>query len=150
VAYQHLEPFSRQITVVVGLTVVGLMALGLALSFYRNVLFETTLSDISGKNAELQQEIANGRARLEYFQSRQFKDKFAKEKLGLLNPNEKVIILARHAPDTLAVTDPEATAAAEEAAYLELLRQMPVVEHWRLYLLYPDRAQELRESFRAK
>lgn len=147
-SYQHTEPFSRQITILVGLTVVGFMAFGLALSFYRNVLFEQTLANLSKQNNELRHTIDRGQQELEYYRSVQFKDKYAKEKLGRVKPGEKVLIITRDTPSYMPVDEENISLnQQQEAAYLELLRQMPVIEHWKLYLLHRERAEELKRSF---
>ena len=93
--YHHHEPASKQLTILVGLTVVGFMAFGLALSFYRNVLFEQTLSNLGLKNDQLRQRIELGKRELEYYRSTQYKDKYAKENLGLVNPGEQVLIITQ-------------------------------------------------------
>jgi len=86
--YRNLEPVSKQLTIVVGLTVVGFMAFGLALSYYRNVLFEQTLLNMKKQNIVLSEHIGHGYRDLEYYSSGQYKDKYAKENLGLVNPGE--------------------------------------------------------------
>lgn len=145
-SYQQAEPLSRQATILIGLTVVGFMAFGLALSFYKNVLFEQTLTGIAQSNDNLRIQIEEGRKDLEYFRSAQFKDKYAKENLNRMNPGEKVLIIheADVSPDT---GSPELIEERREAAYLEMLRQMPVIEHWQLYLFHRTRAEELKQSF---
>ncbi|MDD4628538.1 MAG: hypothetical protein PHE68_04065 [Candidatus Peribacteraceae bacterium] len=144
-AYQHIEPVSKQLTIVVGLTVVGFMAFGLALSFYRNVLFEDTLSEIHTQNLTLRTSIEQGYKDLEYYRSAQYKDKYAKENLGVVRPGEKVLIITekQHTPGLEPADDPSYV-EEREAAYLELLRQMPVIEHWKLYFFHPDRIEELK------
>ncbi|HBH20395.1 MAG TPA: hypothetical protein DEB30_02680 [Candidatus Peribacter riflensis] len=146
-AYQHIEPMSKQLTIIVGLTVVGFMAFGLALSFYRNVLFEQTLSDIRGQNTTLRRRIARGYKELDYYRSAQFKDKYAKENLDMVMPGEKVLIITEQ-QRPLDLTPAEETSYAEEreAAYLELLRQMPVFEHWKLFFFHRDRIEELKRA----
>jgi len=141
------QPVSKQLTIVVGLTVVGFMAFGLALSFYRNILFEQTLSDIEEQNARIAQSIEHGYGDLEYYRSPQFKDKYAKENLGKLNPGEKLIIIS---PDLnghgqlsqSGSTDQE----RREAAYFELLQQMPVIEHWQLFLFQRAKLNTLKNG----
>lgn len=144
-AYQHLEPFSKQLTIVIGLTVVGFMAFGLALSFYRNILFEQTLQNMRLQNEELQGKIAAGYRDLEYYRSAQYKDKYAKENLNLVRPGEQVLIIAREQDrkHTESTEDGKPT-EQQEAAYYELLRQMPVIEHWKLYLFHREKIQELK------
>ena len=146
-AYQHIEPISKQLTIVVGLTVVGFMTFGLALSIYRNALFEETLSDIRIQNSALRTRIVQGYRNLEYYRSQQYKDKYAKENLGVVRPGEKVLILTEKQPASglTAATDP-AFAEEREATYLELLRQMPVLEHWKLFFFHPERIEELKRA----
>jgi len=142
-----IEPISKQLTIVIGLTVVGFMAFGLALSFYRNVLFEKTLEDMEGQNQKIADEIEGGYRDLEYFRSEQFKDKYAKENLSKLNPGEKVLIISQvPAAANTGLEDTAAEKERREAAYYELLRQMPTIEHWRLYLTEREKLDELREG----
>ena len=145
-AYQQLEPVSRKLTIVVGLTVVGFMAFGLALSIYRNVLFEQTLMGIDGQNDTIRKAIEFSHRELEYFRSAQFKDKYAKENLGLLRPGEKVLIITETVSSLNDILDTAETEEQREAKYLELLRQMPVLDHWKLFLFHPDKAEELKRG----
>lgn len=146
-AYQQVEPFSKQLTIVIGLTVVGFMAFGLALSFYRNLLFEQTLEKIKEQNGLLKGTIDQGYRDLEYYESAQYKDKYAKENLGLVNPGEKALIITQ-APENpdLHSEDTEAATLQREAAYAELLRQMPTIDHWNLYLFHKERIEELKQG----
>jgi hypothetical protein len=147
VAYQHIEPVSKQLTIVVGLTVVGFMAFGLALSFYRNVLFEQTLEDIRQQNTALRMNIAGGYKELDYYRSTQFKDKYAKENMGLIKPGEKVLIITEQVrPLDLSPFEESTVSEEKEAAFLELLRQMPVIEHWKLFFFHRDRIEELKRA----
>lgn len=144
----HLEPMSKQLTIAVGLTVVGFMAFGLALSFYRNALFDQTLQEIREQNGALRDRIAKGYKDLEYYRSSQYKDKYAKENLGRVRPGEKVLIIAEERKNRAYEDAGEEIPMTEqrEAAYLELLRQMPVLEHWKLYLFYPERIEDIKRS----
>lgn len=142
-----IEPISKQLTIVIGLTVVGFMAFGLALSFYRNILFEQTLEDIELQNQRIAEGIEMGYQDLEYYRSDQFKDKFAKENLGRFNPGEEVIIITEvPKPAYDPAEDTAAEAERREAAYFELLRQMPVIQHWKLYLFRREQIDELKQG----
>lgn len=143
-----IEPISKQLTIVIGLTVVGFMAFGLALSFYRNVLFERTLGDMQMQNQKITDQLNESQRTLEYYRSTQFKDKYAKENLGRLNAGEKVMIITEAPSLTPFPTDEEDATERErrEAAYLELLRQMPVIEHWKLYLFHREKIEEMKKS----
>lgn len=147
-AYQNdFEPISKKLTIVIGLTVVGFMAFGLALSFYRNILFEQTLQDLEKQNGKIASSIEQGYRDLEYYGSDQYKDRYAKENLGRLNPDEKVLIITSEQHAT--VTGSGETINEKErreAAYLEILRQMPVMEHWKLYLFHRDQIEEFKKG----
>lgn len=145
-SYQHSEPLSKQLTIVIGLSVVGFMAFGLALSFYRNLLFEQTLEGISQQNKVLRQQIDKGYRDLEHFKSTQYKDKYAKENLGLVRPGEKTLIITQvPKTDPFVLTQSQSTPTQQqEAAYYELLRQMPTLEHWKLYLFHKEKIQEIK------
>lgn len=143
--YRDLEPFSKQLTIVIGLVVVGSMAFGLTVSFYRNVLFEGTLQNIQEQNRRLEEQIELSRHDLEYYRSAQYKDKYAKENFGLLNPGEKVLIITTQPSSTLSPSgDTLAPTEKQKAAFEELLRQIPTIEHWRMYLFHRDRIEALK------
>ncbi|PIQ76595.1 hypothetical protein COU78_02710 [Candidatus Peregrinibacteria bacterium CG10_big_fil_rev_8_21_14_0_10_49_24] len=145
--YQNLEPVSKQLTIIVGLAVVGFMSFGLALSFYRNALFEETLKNINKQNNSLREKITHDYQNLEYYRSTQYKDKYAKENLGLVNPGEKVLIITQDTNVASFPLDASATTAdQQEAAYLELLRQMPVAEHWKLFFFHREKIDELKRA----
>ena len=145
-SYRHHEPVSKQLTIIVGLTVVGFMTFGLTLSFYRNILFEQTLQEIEGQNELLRNTIEKGHRDLEYYRSDQYKDKYAKENFGLMQPYEKVLIIAQE-PNVISY-DAETLEPSErqEAAYAELLRQMPILEHWKLYFFHREKIEEIKRS----
>lgn len=145
--YRDLEPLSKQLTIVVGLTVVGFMAFGLALSFYRNVLFEETLQNLSQQNDKLRQQNADSQMNLEYLRSSQYKDKYAKENFGKANPGEHVLIITDDVkPEGADALNSQKSAEQEQALFDQLLRQMPVIEHWDLYLFHREKIEELRKS----
>jgi hypothetical protein len=143
---REIEPISKQLTIVIGLTVVGFMAFGLALSFYRNILFEKTLEELAVENQAIAEHIEGGYRNLEYYKSDQYRDKFAKENLNRINPGEKVIVITT--PPSAAPGSSPLTTDAErrEAAYFELLRQMPVFEHWKLYFFGKETIDEFKRS----
>lgn len=121
------------------------MAFGLALSFYRNLLFEQTLEGISEQNEILRLQIEQGYRDLEHFKSAQYKDKYAKENLSLVRPGEKVLIITQNPKDHFVLSEPTlAPTEQQEAAYYELLRQMPTLEHWKLYLFHREKIEEIK------
>lgn len=144
---QDIEPISKQLTIVVGLTVVGFMAFGLALSFYRNILFEETLAELERGNSLIAADIEENYRDLEYVRSDLYKDRFAKENLNKINAGENVLIIT--SPPPLLADSPLTDKKEEErqeAAYAELLRQMPVFEHWKLYLFHRDRIPQIKKA----
>ena len=146
-AFHTDEPLSRQLTIVIGLTVVGFMAFGLALSFYRNILFDGTLGDMRKQNAVMAQRNDEARRELEYIDSLQHKDKYAKENLGRMRENEKVLIITPPRTEVPFGEEPDAAGVEQQdARFLELLRQMPTLEHWQLFLFQPERVEELRRG----
>lgn len=144
-ANYHLGSLSKQLTIGVGLTVVGFMAFGLALSFYRNALFDQTLEEIRGQNGILRGKIDQGFRGLEYYRSAQYKDKYAKQNLGKISPGEQVLIITEQGPPDI-LSDDAPLQEQQEAAYIDLLQQMPKIEHWKLYFFYPERIEEIKRS----
>lgn len=144
---QNVEPISKQLTIVIGLTVVGFMAFGLALSFYRNILFDDTLHTMEDQNRQIAQNIDDGFTDLEYFRSQQYRDKFAKENLNKLNQGEKLIVVTSPPPSAFSL-EPDDTVkkTQREAAYTELLNQMPILQHWNLYFFHKNELEELKQS----
>lgn len=144
---RDIEPLSKQLTIVIGLTVVGFMAFGLALSFYRNILFEQTLREMEVRNREIAKEIDQNYRDLDYFRSVQFKDKYAKENLNKLNPGEKVMIITRAPPsDVLPTASGSALRLQQEAKFMEFIQQMPVSEQWWLYFFRRQDLERMREA----
>ena len=138
---------SKQLTIVVGLTVVGFMAFGLALSYYRNILFDTHLLEIQKQNDDLQAHIDSEQRDLDYFRSAQYKDKYVKETLGRLNAGEKLLIITQQPPSVDLGTEGSFTPSEQQTAkFEEMLRQMPVYLHWELYLFEKDKIDQLKRG----
>lgn len=144
----NIEPISKQVTIIIGLTVVGFMAFGLAVSFYRNILFEETLIGIQNQNELISAKINQGYEDLEYYRSAQYKDKFAKENLGKIHPGEHLVYI-NEVSRTQKIVEPVddiIDKTKHEAAFAEYMRQLPVWEHWKLYLFHADKITELKRS----
>ncbi len=133
-------------TIVIGLCVVGLMAFGLALSYYKNILFDRQLSAMHERNAALRHDVVEGYKELRYLESEQYKDKYAKENFDVLRPGEKVLYVTRSPRQTDIALSQELTAEEKEAVYEENLRNIRVVDHWRLYLFHRDQIDLLRRG----
>lgn len=140
------ELIRKNLTIMAGLVVVGLMAFGLTLSFYRNLLFEQTLQELENRNGLLRKEIEQGYQDLEYFRSLQFKDKFAKEKLGRVNPGEKTLLILRTPETSLGEKGVPSPEGKQQELYEEFLQQTPVIEHWALYLFHREKLESMRKG----
>ena len=145
---REISTFSKRVTILVGLGVVGAMAFGLAISFYRNLLFEETLASLTERNRDLRDSIDKGLESLAYYRSSQYRDKYAKENLAKLSAGEKVLIL-KPLPEAISFEADDDTTRAEQraAAYVQYLQKLPVIEHWKLYFLEPEKLTELKQSF---
>jgi hypothetical protein len=144
---QNIGPLSKQLTIIIGLTVVGFMAFGLALSFYRNVLFENTLESIRKSNNSLGDTIEESKHNLEYFTSTQFKDKYAKQNLNQLRTGEKALIITEVKEPVIETSGDQFTSTEkQQLEFEELLRQMPIVEHWKLYLFHRDEIEKIKRA----
>lgn len=144
--YSDIAPIPKQMTIVIGLCVVGLMAFGLALSYYKNILFDRQLLAMQERNNKLKREIMDGYGQLRYLQSTQYRDKYAKENLGLLSPGEKVLILHAPAEPVLFSKETELTEEDQQAIYEENLRNIRIIDHWKLFLFNRDKIDELKKS----
>lgn len=145
-AYNDIAPFSKQVTIVSGLAVVGLMAFGLALSYYKNVIFDRQLDLVQERNKRLQQDIVDGYAELKYLESEQYKDKYAKENLGLLKPGEKVLLIDRPTDIVPLSRATDLTPEEKQALYEENLRNIRIADQWKLYLFHRERIEDLRRA----
>lgn len=131
-------------TIVVGLCVVGLMAFGLALSYYKNVLFDRQLKSMQERNERLQSEIAAEYGELQYYQSDQYKDKYAKENFSLLRSSEKVLLVKQQEALALRSIDSGVTDEDRTALFEERLRNIRVIDHWKLYLFHRQNIEDLK------
>ncbi len=134
-------------TIVIGLCVVGLMAFGLALSYYKNILFDRQLQTMQERNNRLKLQIANGNDNLQYLESAQYRDKYAKENFGLLKPGEKVLLVNRPSEQvTVSQNNADLTPEEKQAIFEENLRSIRVVDQWKLYLFNRDRIDDLKKN----
>ncbi len=133
-------------TIVTGLSVVGLMAFGLAVSYYKNVLFDRQLEVMEERNIALKNEIAHNRADLYYLESTQYKDKYAKENFNLLRSGEKILFLPKKEAFRSLLGSPVLTPEEKQAVYEENLRNIRVIDHWRLYLFHRSTIEDLKKD----
>lgn len=123
------------------------MAFGLALSYYNNILFDRQLSVMADQNEKLAQQITESNKTLDYLQSPQYKDKYAKENLNRQNDGEKTLILMGH-ENGLGFQGQTGSGDEldREAIFEQEMRDIPVVEHWRLYLFEQERLEDLKKK----
>ncbi len=145
--YNEVAPIPKQMTIVVGLCVVGLMAFGLALSYYKNILFDRQLQTMQERNVRLKKQIAGGYDQLQYLQSTQYRDKYAKENFGVLKAGEKVLVINRPI-NTVSVSQNTAdlTTAEKQAIFEENLRSIRVIDQWKLFLFSRSRIDDLKRG----
>lgn len=123
------------------------MAFGLALSYYKNVLFDRQLLSMEERNATLKQSIDKQRRDLEYYKSAQYRDKYAKENFGLLRPGEKILILSSDPrAESFMTAEPERTEEEKQAFFEENLRSIRIIDHWRMYFFHRDEIEKLRKQ----
>lgn len=145
--YNEVAPIPKQMTIVVGLCVVGLMAFGLALSYYKNILFDRQLLTMQERNMRLKQQISNGYDQLQYLESSQYKDKYAKENFGVLKAGEKVLVINRPVvASVLSLNSTELSEEDKEAIFEENLRSIRVVDHWKLFLFNRNQIDDLKRN----
>jgi hypothetical protein len=144
--YSDVAPIPKQMTIVLGLSVVGLMAFGLSLSYYKNILFDRQLASMEQRNFRLKDDILAGYRQLQYLQSFQYKDKYAKENFGLLQPGEKLLVINRTTTVDSALGATTLTPEEEEAIFEENLRNIRIADQWKLYLFNREKIETLRKK----
>jgi hypothetical protein len=119
------------------------MSFGLAISVYRIAVFDNSVAHIKEQNEEIRNRIALKQDEVEYYQSSQFKNKFAKEKLQRISPGEHVLVLlpAELVDDVLVETPQQSQKISREAE--ESLRLLPIIRHWQMYLFHQDEIESM-------
>ncbi len=147
VPYNDIAPISRQMTILAGLVVVGFMAFGLALSYYKNIVFDHQLVVMEERNAALREHIQQGQQELQYLESAQYKDKYAKENFSLIRPGEHILFLTEEDNDFVTLSEKaQMTKEEKEAILAENLRLIPVIDHWKMYLFRRDALEQFAEA----
>lgn len=89
------KPFFQQLIIVGGFMAFLYVFFALATSVYRDYKLEVNIDEFKSEIEELAR-MANQKPKdVAYFQSNQYKDRYAKENLNLLNPGERLIIIPR-------------------------------------------------------
>lgn len=87
------KPFTIQLIIVGGFLIFIYIFFALATSIYRDYKLEVNIEKFENAIDGLAK-LANQKPKdVKYYQSEQYKDKYAKENLNLLNPGEKLIII---------------------------------------------------------
>jgi len=87
------KSFTFQLLIMGGFFFFFYMFFSLATSIYRDYKLETEIEVFRGEIDNLADRANQKPSDLKYLQSDEYKDRYAKENLGLLNPGEKLIIL---------------------------------------------------------
>ena len=87
------KPFVLQLVIVGGFLVFLYIFFALATSIYRDYKLEVSIQEFENEIDRLADMAYQKPKDIEYYQSEQYKDKYAKENLNLLNPGEKLIII---------------------------------------------------------
>ena len=85
--------FKIQMIILVGFIVFLYILFALATSVYRDYQLERQIRQFKSQVDELAQVVNRRPEDVEYYQSEEYKDRYAKENLNLVNPGEKVIII---------------------------------------------------------
>lgn len=87
------KSFTFQLLIMGGFFFFFYMFFSLAVSIYHDYKLETEIETFQDEIDNLADRANQKPSDLKYLQSDQYKDRYAKENLGLLNPGEKLIIL---------------------------------------------------------
>lgn len=82
-----------RLVLIVGFFVVAYMLYNLTVSIYDNYRIEQHIAEFKSKNAELEVDNKKKLEDFQYFTSEQYIEKIAKQNLGLIQPEEKVIVI---------------------------------------------------------
>ncbi len=72
---------------------VGYMLYSLTVSVYKHYQIQQHIKDYEQRNAQLELQNSQKIEDFQYYTSDQYREKIAKQSLGLVNPGEKVIVL---------------------------------------------------------
>ncbi len=87
------KPFTTQLLIIGGFIAFFYIFFALTTQIYKDYKLEKHLSDFESKINELAH-LANQKPDdVQYFSSEQYKDRYAKESLNLLNPGERLIVI---------------------------------------------------------
>ena len=82
-----------KLVLIVGFFLLAYMLYNLTVSIYDNYQIEQHIAEFQNKNKELADENSKKLEDFQYYTSKEYIEKIAKQNLGLVNPGEKVIII---------------------------------------------------------
>ena len=87
------RPFTIQLIILGGFILFFYIFFALAAQIYKDYRLQKHIEEFESKIEELA-DLANRKPQdIEYFSSKEYKDRYAKESLNLLNPGEKLIVI---------------------------------------------------------
>ena len=98
-----------RVIVVVGFVIVAYMLYSLTVSIYENYQIDVHIKNFEEKNEELLSENLDKIESYQYYTSDKYIEKIAKQNLGLINPDEKVIVITEEDNDTILEAEYEET-----------------------------------------
>ncbi len=116
--------FVIQLVIVSGFLTFLYIFFALATSIYRDYQLEVNIQEFEDEISRLAELAEQKPGNVGYFQSLQYKDKYAKENLNLLNPGEKLIIIPQE--DTVVKTE---TIVIGQEKYSDVL-DLPTRNQW--------------------
>jgi cell division protein FtsB len=123
---QQPRSLSVQVIIIFGFGAIVYMLFLITTSVYKDYKIEQSLLKIKNENVNLFDENETKKEDLFYFSSAQFKDKFAKQNLGKVNPGEKIIVFAEVEENIFFENPDEEKKKGDITAY-------PNIEQWYEY-----------------
>lgn len=90
----HNKEFGMvRLVLIVGFFILAYMLYNLTISVYENYQIEEHIAEFQERNIELAAQNSQKLEDFQYYTSKEYIEKIAKQNLGLVNPGEKVIII---------------------------------------------------------
>lgn len=101
-----------RLVLIVGFFILAYMLYNLTVSIYANYQIEKHIAEFQSRNQALAGENKKKLEDFQYYTSKEYIEKIAKQNLGLINPGEKVIIIPDK--DLVVISEQEDSAAIAE------------------------------------
>lgn len=127
---QKPKPFTAQLIIIGGFILFFYVFFALATQIYRDYRLEKHIGEFEGRIKELAQLARQKPKDVDYFSSPEYKDRYAKENLNLLNPGERVIVIPEEEQNVVKgeTLDPQAAFASSS-----LLALPPQIQWWEYF-----------------